>query len=100
MVRLPYLGLAHIRRAMRLAVIPIYTSNAVVVMASHTSCGSSFVSVWFALRTTVTAPVTAITTPQKSRVRKTSLKKIGAITQFEIKATTPSGDTMEAGAKP
>jgi hypothetical protein len=25
---------------------------------------------------------------------------MGAITQFDIKATTPSGDTIDAGAKP
>lgn len=69
-------------------------------MASHTSCGSSFVSCWFALSTTVTTPPTAIATPQKSRCRNVSLNSIGAIMQFDIRATTPSGDTIDAGAKP
>lgn len=71
-----------------------------VVMAPQTSWGPSLVSSVFALRTTVTAPVMAIRTPQKSRWRNTSLKRSGAMTQLETRATTPSGLTMEAGAKP
>jgi hypothetical protein len=71
-----------------------------VVIASHTSCGPSLVSSVFALSTTVTAPRMAMMTPQKSRWRNVSLKKMGAMTQFETRATTPSGLTMEAGAKP
>ena len=71
-----------------------------VVMASHTSWGPSFVSSVLALSTTVTAPVMAMMTPQKSCWRKTSLKTMGAMTQLETRATTPSGLTMEAGAKP
>ena len=100
MVLCPYLGLAHIKTAMSEQVTATYISNSIVVMAFHTSCGSSLVSWVFALRTTVTAPAIAMMTPQKSRFRKTSLKSKGAMTQFEINATTPSGLTMDAGAKP
>jgi hypothetical protein len=71
-----------------------------VVMASHTSCGPSLVSSVWALKTTVTAPVMATMTPQKSCWRNTSLKKMGAMMQLDTRATTPSGLTMEAGAKP
>lgn len=64
------------------------------------SSGFSFTSSVLALRTTVMTPATATTTPQKSRWRKRSLNISGAIMQLEMRATTPSGDTMEAGAKP
>lgn len=69
-------------------------------MAFQTSCGPSRRSSVFALRTTVTAPPTATSTPQKSRSRKASWRRSGAMIQLEIKATTPNGETIEAGAKP
>lgn len=50
--------------------------------------------------TIVTVLATAITTPQKSRIWKSSFSIIGEITQFNIKATILSGDTIDAGAKP
>lgn len=100
MDRCPYLGLAHTSRAMREHETAMYILNSNVVMAFQTSWGASFVSSVLALITTVMAPATATTTPQKSRWRNTSLKKMGAMTQFETSATTPSGDTIDAGAKP
>src|SRR5437667_710660 len=100
MVFPPYLPLAHINTAINDTVTAKYTSNSHLEIASHISCGPNFVSCCFALQTTVTAPATAITTPHKSRCRNLSLSMIGAITQLDISATTPRGDTMDAGANP
>ena len=43
---------------------------------------------------------TAMTTPRASRQRKRSCSRSGAMRQLEMSATTPSGDTRDAGAKP
>ena len=37
MVRFPYLGLSHMRIAINEQLTPMYISNSIVVMASHTS---------------------------------------------------------------
>lgn len=99
-VLLPYLGLAQSRAPIKDKVTAPYISNSIVVIASMISCDPSFRSSVLALSTTVTAPPTATKTPQKSRKRNLSFSMNGAITQFEISATTPNGDTIDAGAKP
>ncbi len=48
----------------------------------------------------MTAPATATTTPSASLSRNRSFSSNGAIIQFDTSATTPRGDTIEAGANP
>ena len=85
---------------MRAPVSPRYNRNSHLVIAPQTSFGPNLVSELSALNIIVTTPPTAIITPKRSRIRNRSLSMHGAIMQLEISATTPRGDTMEAGAKP
>lgn len=54
----------------------------------------------FELNTTIAAPVTAKTTPNKSRFLKTSLSIKGANITLETSVVVPNGAIVEAGAKP
>jgi hypothetical protein len=96
----PYLLLATMSIAMTPTVTPRYVSNSHVLINFQISPGPSFGLLSLALSTTVTAPPTAIITPSASRFRNGSFSMKGAIMQLEIKATTPSGETIDAGAKP
>jgi hypothetical protein len=81
-------------------VMPRYVSNSHVLISFQISPGPSFGLSSFALSTTVTAPPTAITTPSASRILNGSFSMKGAIMQLEMRATTPSGETIDAGANP
>lgn len=96
----PYLLLAETSATITATVMPKYVSNSHVLIKLQISSGPSLGLLSLALRTTVTAPPTATKTPRASRFRKGSLSMKGAMMQFEMRATTPSGETMDAGAKP
>ena len=85
---------------MAVAVIPRYSSNSHLVIELQISSGPILSSEFLALKTSVTTPAMAIKTPQASRCRNRSFSSHGAIMQLEIRATTPNGDTIDAGAKP
>jgi hypothetical protein len=88
------------RQIIKTTVTARYVSNSQVAMSLQIFCGPNFGLFSLALNTTVTAPPTAITTPKKSLHRNISFMKNGAMMQFEMMATTPSGETILAGAKP
>lgn len=96
----PYLELTDIKTSIKKTVIPKYVLNSHVEISSQILSGPSFGLLSLALRTTVTQPPTATITPSPSLILNCSCSNKGAIKQFETKATTPSGDTTEAGAKP
>src|SRR5205823_4050143 len=96
----PYLLLAAISPRMTAQVIPKYVSNSHVPINSQISSGPNLGLLLLADSTTVTAPATATNTPSPSRFLKGSFSIIGAIMQFDMRATTPRGETTDAGANP
>ena len=85
---------------MRKTVMPRYVSNSQLVISCHISSWSSLGLLSLALSTTVTQPATATNTPRPSLFRNGSCSIRGATRQLDISATTPRGDTIDAGAKP